>query len=219
MAAIDILKKSAGDRKGLLIMSDGKDEDRAYKFEDVVKIANENSITILSLGYLENQQDTPFLQSMKRLAEETHGLYFDVTDSGGALPSALASKPFSFVEKGGRLTYQLPKTYETLKVNLILGRANGQKNTLSSEITPPDDRTVWQKGVDFVVLYWIWVVVGALLTILALVALTYLIIRRIRRSKPVTFATLVELNAMGTKHLIQKQRFELVGAMTTTLDC
>ena len=32
----------------------------------------------------------------------------------------------------------------------------------------------------------------------------YLILRKIRKSKPDTYATLVELNGMGTKHLIQK---------------
>lgn len=204
LAAIDVLKKSASDRKGLVIMSDGKDEDRAYKFEDVIKLANKYNITILSLGYLESQQDTPFLQSLKRLAEETHGLYFDVTDIGGSLPSALVTKPLAFVEKGGRLTFQLPKTYETHKVNLSLGRANGEKIILSTEVAPPDDRTVWQKSVDFVVLNWIWVAIGTLLTILVLTGVIYLIIKRIRRSKPVTYATLVELNGVGTKHVIQQ---------------
>jgi hypothetical protein len=204
LAAIDVLKKSASDRKGLVIMSDGRDEDRAYKFEDVIKLAKENHITILSLGYLENQKDTPFLQSLKRLAEETHGLYFDVSDSGGALPSALVSKPLAFVEKGGRLTFQLPKTYQTRMVNLSLGRVNGEKIILSSEVAPPDDRTVWQKSIDFVVLNWLWVVIGTLLTILVLTGIVYLIIKRIRRSKPVTYATLIELNGMGTKHVIQQ---------------
>lgn len=109
LAAIDVLKKSSSDRKGLIILSDGKDEDRAYKFEDVVKLAKENNVTVLSLGYLERPQDTPFLQSLKRLAEETHGLYFDVSDTSGALPTNLVAKPLAFVEKGGRLTYQLPK--------------------------------------------------------------------------------------------------------------
>lgn len=204
MAAIDLLKKSASERKGLVIMSDGKDEDRAYKFEDVIKLAKENNITILSLGYLEKQQDTPFLQSLKRLAEETQGLYFDISDSSGALPSGLVDKPLAFVEKGGRLTYQLPKVYETNKVNLSLGRTNGEKITLTSKVSPPDDRTVWQKSIDFVVLNWIWVALGTLLTALVLTGIVYLIIKQIRRSKPVTYATLVELNGMGTKHIIQQ---------------
>ena len=204
LAAIDILKKTESDRKGLVVMSDGKDEDRAYKFEDVIKLAKENNITILSLGYLESQQETPFLQSLKRLAEETHGLYFDVSDSGGALPSSLASRPLAFLEKGGRLVFQLPKTYDTHKVNLYLGRTNGEKIILSSEVTAPDSRTFWQKSIDFIFLNWILVSVGALITIIVLVGIVYLIIKRIRRSKPVTYATLVELNGMGTKHIIQK---------------
>lgn len=203
LAAIDVLKKSTGDRKGLIIMSDGMDEDRAYKFEDVIKLAKENNITILSLGYLERQQDTPFLQSLKRLAEETHGLYFDVSDNEGALPSSLVMKPLAFVEKGGRVTFQLPKTYDIRKVNLSLGRANGEKIILYSEVTPPDDRSPWQAGLDFVVHNWIWVSIATLVVISVLIGIVYLIIKRVRRSKPITYATLVELNGMGTKHLIQ----------------
>jgi hypothetical protein len=71
-------------------------------------------------------------------------------------------------------------------------------------VAPPDDRTVWQKSIDFVVLNWLWVVIGTLLTILVLTGIVYLIIKRIRRSKPVTYATLIELNGMGTKHVIQQ---------------
>jgi hypothetical protein len=204
LAAIDVLKKSSGDRKGLIILSDGKDEDRAYKFEDVVKLAKENNVTVLSLGYLESQQDTPFLQSLKRLADETHGLYFDVSDSSGALPTNLVVKPLSFVEKGGRLTYQLPKLYETQKVSLSLGRANGEKIVLISNVVPLDDRSVWQKLFDFVVLNWVWVTAGSLVIVLVISGIIFLIIKRIRKSKPVTYATLVELNGMGTKHVIHQ---------------
>lgn len=204
LAAIDVLKKSSGDRKGLIILSDGKDEDRAYKLEDVVKLAKENNVTVLSLGFLESQQDTPFLQSLKRLADETHGLYFDVSDSSGALPTNLVAKPLAFVEKGGRITYQLPKLYETQKVSLSLGRANGEKIVLISNVAPLDDRTIWQKLFDFVVLNWVWVAAGSLLTVLVISGIVYLIIKRIRKSKPVTYATLVELNGMGTKHVIQQ---------------
>jgi Mg-chelatase subunit ChlD len=204
LAAIDLLKKSTSERKGLVILSDGKDEDRAYKFEDVIKLAKENNITILSLGYLESQQNTPFLQSLKRLADETHGLYFDVSDSAGALPLNLAGKPLAFIEKGGRITYQLQKVHEAHKVNLFLGRANGEKITLSSDVVPPDDRTFWLKTIDFVVLNWLWVALGTLLVILVFTGSIYLIIKRIRRSKPVTYATLIELNGMGTKHKIQQ---------------
>ena len=204
LAGIDVLKKSAVDRKGLVVLSDGKDEDRAYKFEDVVKLAKENNITILSLGYLETPKETPFLQSLKRLAEETYGLYFDVSDNSGALPATLAAKPLTFVEKGGRLTYQLPKVYDSHTVNLSLGRANGEKIVLTASVTPPDDRTTWDKWVDFILLNWIWVGIASLVTVLALFGIVYLILKRIRKRKPVTYATLVELNGMGTKHLIQK---------------
>jgi len=204
LAAIDQLKKSTSERKGLVILSDGKDEDRAYKFEDVIKLAKENNITILSLGYLERQQDSPFLQSLKRLAEETYGIYYDVPDVGGMLPAALAGKPLAFVEKGGRLNYQLQKTYETHKINLSLRRVNGEKINLSSEATPLDERKIWQKLIDYVSINWILVTTGTLLSLLFLTGIIYLIVKRIRKSKPVTFATLVDMSGMGTKHKIQQ---------------
>ncbi len=204
LAAIDLLKNSSSDRRGLVILSDGKDEDRAYKFDDVVRLAKQNNITILSLGYLESQQDTPFLQSLKRLAEETYGLYFDVSDSSGALPANLVDKPLSFVEKGGRLTYQLPRLYKTYKVNISLGRTGGDKIALASSVAPVDKRTIWQKSVDFVVLNWVWVAVGFLVSVVIISGIVYLIIKKIRKTRPVTYATLVELNGMGTKHIIQK---------------
>lgn len=208
LSAIDLLKKSKSDRKGLIILSDGKDEDRAYKLEDVLKMAKESDVSILSLGYLESPQDTPFQQTLKRLSAETFGQYFDVTE-GGVLPATLAAQPLAFVEKGGQLNFELNKIHETHKVTLSLGRANGEKINLSYEVTPPDDRGTWQKLIDFIVLNWIWVSVGTLLTLLLISCITYLIIKRIRRSKPITYATLVEMNGMGTKHLIQQTAIRL----------
>lgn len=202
--AINLLNKSSSDRKGLIILSDGKDEDRAYKFEDVVKLAKENNVTVLSLGYLESQVDTPFLQSLKRLSEETHGLYFDISNSSGALPTNLATKPLAFIEKGGSLTYQLPKLYKLYKVSLSLGLANGEEIVLISDVAPSDNRSIWQKSLDFVVLNLYWVVAGSLLATLSVFGIVYLIIKIIRKSKPITYATLVELNGMGTKHIIQQ---------------
>lgn len=201
LAAIELLKKSKGDRKGLVIMSDGRDEDRAYKLEDVVKLAKENNITILSLGYLETQQDTPFLQSLKRVAEDTKGQFFDVTN-GGALPTALLGKPFAFIERGGRVSYQLPKEYGTHQVKLSLGRANGEKINLQSEVTPPDERETFQKIIDYVIINWIWVSVFTVLGLLLIAISIYLIVKRIRKSRPVVYGALIEMNGMGTRHTI-----------------
>lgn len=203
LAGIEILKKAKGDRKGLVILSDGKDEDRAYKFEDVVKLAKENNITILSLGYLESKQDTPFLQSLKRVADDTKGLFFDVTNEG-ALPAALLGKPFSFVEKGGRVSYQLPKEYGSHQVKLSLGRANGEKIVLVSEVAPPDERSTFQKITDFVIANWIWVSLAFIAGLALLFGIGFLVLKRIRKNRPTLYASLIEMNGMGTQHNIMK---------------
>lgn len=203
LSAIEVLNKSQADRKGLVVMSDGKDEDRAYKFEDVVKLAKEYGVSILSLGYLENKQDTPFLQSLKRLADDTKGLYFDATD-GGSLPPALTGKPFSFVEKGGRVGYQLNKEHETHQIKLSLGRANGEMVIMQSEVTPPDDRNATQKIIDYVIANWVWVSLGTVLGLIFVVALVYFIVWKIKKSRPILYASMIEMNGMGTKHVINQ---------------
>ena len=80
LTAIALLQKTEATRKGLIIMSDGKDEDRAYKHVDVIKAAKDAGVVILGLGYLERPTDSPYLQTLKRLADETYGQYFDATD-------------------------------------------------------------------------------------------------------------------------------------------
>lgn len=203
LGAIDIVKRSAADRRGLIVLSDGKDEDRAYKLEDVLKLAKDSNVSILSLGYLEKQQDTPFLQTMKRMSEDTHGLFFEVADPGGSLPENLITNPFAFIEKGGRITYQLPKLYVSHEVNLALGRANGEKIVLSNHVDPIDERTDWQKLTDFVFSNWIWVSIGFFISSLLVIGFVFFIVKKIRRSKPVNYATLVALDGVGTKYTIQ----------------
>ena len=102
LSAIATLQKTDASRKGLIIMSDGKAEDTAYKHEDAIKAARDAGVVVLGLGYTERPSDSPFLQNIKKLADETYGVYFDATTQ--TLPAAQAGKPFSFVEQGGRFS-------------------------------------------------------------------------------------------------------------------
>ncbi len=132
LQAIRALASTPAHRRALLIMSDGLAEDRAYFHYDVVAAARAAGVTVFSIGYPSSVPLSVWLQSLRRLAEETGGLY---TDTGQEfelgqdfIPDALAS-----LDRGGRLTMDLKAAAElglsgeqTLELDFALsdGRAS-----------------------------------------------------------------------------------------------
>lgn len=72
LKAIDSLNAQNTKRKFLFIFSDGEAEDNAYTNQEVIKKANESHVSIISFGY----KDSIYLQSLRRLSEETGGRLF-----------------------------------------------------------------------------------------------------------------------------------------------
>ncbi|MEM5495151.1 FHA domain-containing protein [Hoeflea sp. AS16] len=102
LKAIDILKTVPADRKALVIMSDGKAEDTAYTRQDVVDAARSAGVIIIGLGFAESNSETPALQELRRLAEETGG-YFDAVVGSQAFASDFAGKLPRYLENGGTI--------------------------------------------------------------------------------------------------------------------
>ena len=102
LKAIDILKNVSADRKALVIMSDGKAEDTAYTRQDVVDAARSAGVIIIALGFAENNSETPALQELRRLAEETGG-YFDAVVGDQNFASDFTSKLPRYLENGGKV--------------------------------------------------------------------------------------------------------------------
>lgn len=102
LKAIDILKNVPANRKALVIMSDGKAEDTAYTRQDVVDAARSAGVIIIGLGFAENNSETPALQELRRLAEETGG-YFDAVVGSQAFASDFAGKLPRYLENGGQI--------------------------------------------------------------------------------------------------------------------
>ena len=203
LSAIALLQRSDATRKGLIIMSDGKDEDRAYKHADVVKAAQDAGVVILGLGYLERPTDSPYLQTLKRLSDDTYGLYFDATDQ--TLPPALGGKPFSFVEKGGRVTFGVGAYLGRQEVTLILGMNDGKSLELKTAVDFPDKRTRSERVIGFVKQYWLSLLGGGVV----LIVLAAVVLRNRRRKKeaqaqPVEYAALDEMDGSGTRHVLTK---------------
>jgi hypothetical protein len=194
--AIKLLEKSEASRKGLIVMSDGKAEDSAYKHEDVIKAAKDANVVILGLGYFENEKDSPFLQKLKRMSEESYGQYFDLTKQ--TLPQIQAGKPFSFVEKGGRVSFDLASFRGVNSVTLLLGTNEGKPIELTTEVNFPDRRTSSEYSFDLLKHYW-YLFIGGLVFF---IALAVLVVKSQKRKKlnsvqpvePVPFAYLSELS-------------------------
>jgi hypothetical protein len=203
ISAISLLGQAEANRKGLIVLSDGKDEDRAYKHADVIKAAKEAGVAIMGLGYLERPIDSPYLQTLKRLSDETYGIYFDATDQ--TLPAELKTKPFSFVEKGGRVKFGADSFVGRSEIKLVFRTNEDKILTLATTLDIPDYRPWNQRIMDFVSRQWMYLI-GVVLALIALVAITvrYWRRRKSSASQVIQYAILQELDGSKTSHTINK---------------
>ena len=203
LSAIATLQKTDASRKGLIIMSDGKAEDTAYKHEDAIKAARDAGVVILGMGYTERPSDSPSLQTIKKLADETYGVYFDATTQ--ALPAAQAGKPFSFVEQGGRFSLPVATVRGLQPVILTLRLNEGSPLELKTEVDFPDRRTQNELAIDFGKQYWPALLAGLFFFMgIVFVFLRFLRRRRLAAKPFPPYALLTEMAGSGTQYSLTK---------------
>ncbi len=130
--AIKILSSSQAERKALVIMSDGKAEDTAYTRADVVAAAEEAGVVIIGMGFAERASETPHLQEIRRLAEETKGPFISVIGNE-PIPADFLSSLTRYVESGGVIKSPLTGLSGELEVSLTATLADD--STLTSTMT------------------------------------------------------------------------------------
>lgn len=101
LQAVDALAKIQADRRALVVFSDGQPEDRAYFHDDVVRAARRSGVVINTLGFPRSVALSVALQTLRRLSEETGGVYVD-TDMNFTLPQDFAARILAGVNSGGR---------------------------------------------------------------------------------------------------------------------
>ena len=89
------------------MFSDGQAEDTAYFHDDVVKAAGNAGVSIMGLGFPRTLARSVALQSLRRLSEETGGLYLE-SDAGGALPDGFEQRLIAGADNGARVIFSLP---------------------------------------------------------------------------------------------------------------
>jgi hypothetical protein len=77
LEAVQRLSQIDAPRKVLVIASDGKFDDTAYRHNQVAQEANRLNIRIVTIGYYEKQSDLRDLQSLRRLSGDTRGFFFE----------------------------------------------------------------------------------------------------------------------------------------------
>ena len=213
--AIEVLARVNADRKVLFLFSDGQAEDKAYYHEDVINAARQHDVVINSLGFARSTQLSVSLQTLRRLSEETGGMYFE-SDPNFELPNEVMARPLANIDRGGQFIINLASlnNNSSLKSKLELRfltssqpisvlipvslpipayeSQQAQPTMLPPVITQPQPvATVQSRDQDYVD-YLLWYGVPSALVILILLTLStlYLLFKKESQTKPtnITYA-------------------------------
>jgi len=203
LTAIELLKKTEATRKALVLMSDGKDEDKAYTRDDVLKAAKDAGVSILGIGYRERKSDSPYLQNVQKIAIESAGQYIDGSDS--LYPPSLTSDPFSFVERGGRISFNGSSYNAPQDVLMVLGTRAEKPIELTTRVDFPDKRTKSEKYKEYFKTNLLYFILGSFALLAVIAYLIYMLTRRKKIEEPsIEYAYLEEMSGAKTRHSLNK---------------
>ncbi len=131
ITAIESMENIDASRKILFLFSDGRFEDTAYSIEQVVEQAARAGVVIYAIGFPEAQSATPDLQSMRRLSDETSGLFWMAVPETFDLPSGYLATAFEHLNNGGFLSIQNDFSQKN-EVKVTLTYEDGSSETASS---------------------------------------------------------------------------------------
>lgn len=128
LSAINQLARYPAQRKFLFLFSDGRAEDQAYFHHDVVRAANKSRVSLYTIGYADTDGLTVYLQTLRRLSEDTGGRYFATQPGTYLLQPGPLRQFFDTVDAGAQFQVDLAPILQT-------GVASRQRNrTLSITI-------------------------------------------------------------------------------------
>jgi hypothetical protein len=196
-----LLGQTGAARRALVLMSDGKAEDRAFHADDAIAEARADQIAVIGLGYAERPEDAPDLQTLLQLANATHGAYYDLTGATD-LPPPLRDAPLGAIEGGGSFAFDSGDLFGHHAIVLELKLADGSQLTAARDFdfNAGRDWQGWSRAL--VIGGWVWLLAGCG-GLIALIALIVLVLRRRGGQAPgpvAVHATLVELDGAGTRH-------------------
>ena len=105
--AVRLIGQQPDSRKVLLLLSDGLAEDFAYHHQDVIDAAREHGVVIYSIGYPRSVARSVALQTVRRLSDESGGLYFQANHVDYELPEGIFPRIIDAADSGGSLEFDL----------------------------------------------------------------------------------------------------------------
>jgi len=109
LEAIKRIRAFNAERRHIILMSDGLAEDLAYHHEDVIQAARKYRIVISSIGYPRSVAQSVALQTLRRLSEETGGLFIQASHVENEVPATFFTAVMSTIDNGGRIAFDLEK--------------------------------------------------------------------------------------------------------------
>ncbi|MCP5109387.1 MAG: VWA domain-containing protein, partial [bacterium] len=106
VSAVRLLERYPAERKAIFLFSDGLAEDTAYHHQDVMRLALSSRVVIYSLGYARSVSLSVALQTLRRLSEESGGL-FVAADRDYTLPPTFLDEPYTALDSGGSIALDL----------------------------------------------------------------------------------------------------------------
>ncbi len=122
LEAIVLFRDVDAAKKSIFLFSDGLAEDKAYFHNDVVNAARKAGIIITSIGYPRSVAQSVSLQTLRRLSEESGGIFVEANYQFDISPHFLR-QPFASLDNGGDFNIPLGKIInnrENKETNIIL---------------------------------------------------------------------------------------------------
>jgi hypothetical protein len=129
LEAVRLLASTTADRRALFIFSDGGAEDRAYSHQDVVGAALAAGLTVQGFGYPRSPAQRVALQTLRRLSEETGGLFLAPEASAERIAPPALAEALRLLDSGG-----------TVRVELAPARAAGLAGPTQLRLTVQTSR-------------------------------------------------------------------------------
>ena len=134
LEAITLFRDVDAERKSIFLFSDGLAEDKAYFHNDVINAAKKAGIIITSIGYPRSVPQSVSLQTLRRLSEETGGIYIEA-DNQFNIPADFLNQPFTSLDNGGEFNVPLHKIIDN-KVNDETSIRIGFETDIGTAILP-----------------------------------------------------------------------------------
>lgn len=169
LTGISLLEKENADRKGLIVISDGKSEDTAYGMKEVIDAATKSNIIILGVGTLLQPSESPWLQNLSKISEQSFG-DFGIVNSVGALENS-RSKYFEFLDFGGYFSFPLDANdFKPQMISLNAVSINNESLLLETSLRIKDIRPWWKQTLDVTRENWklVFMIFGGVLILVGL---------------------------------------------------